>query len=382
MRLTSKIAKIVAIPNTGISLKEDSLYLAKSDVDFFNELGHFYEFSIAGIVVETNNAFHSMPINCPYHNLSVIKSQGKKSKLRIYVETFINAISLIRKQTLFYLYFPSSPLLVILPLLIISRSPYALYLRADWQRRGKILTTINKFFFKHAQFILCTGPQLVKQLNNLNIKAEMVVPMTGLLNNNAAEKSDYSIKNTSNLLFVGRLTFEKGILELLDALNSLNKQGVDFNMHFVGPLDEAIKNQFEEKIGQYGLHDHIIMHGQVTDPAQLARHYAQSDLFVFPSHHEGFPRVIYEAMAHALPIVTTQLPYLEALLEKGDEICTIPINNANKLSESIFQALNDEPLRKYLGTSSNHIFKVLMSKLKYTSHAQQVHSKIQYLHAS
>lgn len=230
---------------------------------------------------------------------------------------------------------------------------------------------------KKAKFILCTGPFLLKQVKYINTKAEMVVPMTGLINRDFVKKENYILKSIPRLLYVGRITYEKGIMELIDALNLLKMKDIEYEMHFVGPLDIQMQSNFETKIREYNLEKRIVLHGQVTDVEQLSIHYKQSDMFVFPSHHEGFPRVIYEAMAHSLPIISTKLSCIEACLHKGDEILMVPINDFEKLAESLMSLLNDEPLRKHLGTTGNDIYRNMMAQYKGTSHAQQVRKFIE-----
>ncbi len=370
---------VIVIPNAEISFRHGLHYSAKGDVDFLTELSCLYNLKIAGIVNEKDSPFHSTLLPLSILELSHIEKESIKPKYKIYSDVFFRFLSVVNTRSFFYLYFPFSPLIIILPLIILFRRPYALYLRGDWQRKGWVMAIVSKFFLKKAKFVLCTGPLLLKELNALNIKSEMVVPMTNILKNSFVKKNNYKIHSLGRLLFVGRLTFDKGILELVDALNILNKQGVNFEMHFVGPLDDNMKYIFEENLVKYNLASHIILHGQVTDNEQLSFHYANADLFIFPSHHEGFPRVVYEAMAHSLPIVATQLPYIEVLLQKGDEILTVPVNNAYELANAISRGLKNEKLREYLGNAGNNIFKELMSLLKSESHSQQVHRYIKLL---
>lgn len=131
MTKKTNFQKIIAMPNVGIAVKENIYYLAKSDIDFFKELSEFYKLEIAGIIVEMDDPFHSTALTLPTNILSEIKTQSSKTKTKVYIDVFKRFLNIVNRRTFFYLYFPFSPLLVILPLIILFRSPYALYLRGD-----------------------------------------------------------------------------------------------------------------------------------------------------------------------------------------------------------------------------------------------------------
>ena len=108
--------------------------------------------------------------------------------------------------------------------------------------------------------------------------------------------------------------------------------------------------------------ENINLVGSIFDSLILQKYYNQSDVFLFPSHHEGFPRVLYEAMYFELPILTTFVGNVPGLFKDGfnalelevksvDSIIInlkrIPLNNdlKNKISSqakiSLIQYFND-----------------------------------------
>ena len=95
-----------------------------------------------------------------------------------------------------------------------------------------------------------------------------------------------------NLLFVGNVDVRKGVPLILEALRDL--EDLDFYMRFVGRNgglpNSLLKNT--SRINFIGF----------SEPSE---HYAWADIFVFPSWCEGSAKVIYEAMAHGLAVVTT-----------------------------------------------------------------------------
>jgi glycosyltransferase involved in cell wall biosynthesis len=104
------------------------------------------------------------------------------------------------------------------------------------------------------------------------------------------------------LLFVGRLSPQKNVGRLLEAM-SLLRQPV--RLRVVG--DGELRGQLETQAVRLGLGDDVEFSGGLHG-RDLVRAYADADAFVLPSDKEGMPLVALEAMAAALPIVATDVP--------------------------------------------------------------------------
>ncbi|TKX86566.1 glycosyltransferase family 1 protein [Halorubrum sp. SS5] len=103
------------------------------------------------------------------------------------------------------------------------------------------------------------------------------------------------------LLFVGRLSDGKGLVDLLNGFEVVaERHSVDLLIAGDGPIRSAL----EEIIEQRGLSDSVFCLGYRTDIPQLL---AASDVLVLPSYREGTPRVISEALASGTPVVATQI---------------------------------------------------------------------------
>lgn len=101
--------------------------------------------------------------------------------------------------------------------------------------------------------------------------------------------------------FVGRMTKDKGIIELINSLDYLNDYE-DFLLLLIGPLDErdALDSDVITKITT---HPKIKYLGEVKNTEY---YYNQMDFFILPSYREGFPTVNLEAASSSLPIITTR----------------------------------------------------------------------------
>ena len=129
-------------------------------------------------------------------------------------------------------------------------------------------------------------------------------------------------KELKNIVFVGRIAYQKGINEILETAKSLN----DLIFHLIGPDDNKILEHCSLKnVKIYGAksHDEVIMFMK------------KMDALILPSYSEGFPLVVLEAMACGLPILATGVGSVPDMIEdKGGVL--IDLENR----KSIISAIN------------------------------------------
>lgn len=163
-------------------------------------------------------------------------------------------------------------------------------------------------------------------------------------------RSKYSIsKNDRVIIFAGRLTREKGIKELLLALNSIEDNNL--KLIIVGSFffDTNIKNEFMEEIGELinKLGDRVVFTGYINY-ADMPKIYSIADIAVLPSVDvDAAPLTIIEAMASRLPIITTNSGGIPEYAQNGCAIIhQIDKNLISNLSKSIVKLLNDKEMRE------------------------------------
>ncbi|WP_432508835.1 glycosyltransferase family 4 protein [Kineococcus auxinigenes] len=132
------------------------------------------------------------------------------------------------------------------------------------------------------------------------------------------------------VLFVGRLVPEKGPAVLLDAVAAL-RRGVDpldvrLRVVGAGPLAEELAAQVERD----GLAEVVELVGPLGNE-QLPVQYAWADVFCLPSFAEGVPVVLMEALATALPVVTTAIAGIPELVRDGVEGRLVPPGDSGAL---------------------------------------------------
>jgi glycosyltransferase involved in cell wall biosynthesis len=137
------------------------------------------------------------------------------------------------------------------------------------------------------------------------------------------------------LLFIGRLSGEKGIDVLIDACSALAKAGVRFRCRIIGagPLAGSLTAQ----VARLGLDDRVKLLG-LKPQSELPDWYRASDLFVLPSHSEGVPNVLLEASACGLPCVASRVGGVPEIGDRGD-IRMVPPADPAALAGAIREAL-------------------------------------------
>ena len=107
-----------------------------------------------------------------------------------------------------------------------------------------------------------------------------------------------------SILFIGRIEKDKGIFELIEAFKRLIDLGYSkIQLNIIGSGKDTQK--IISLINDYDLNGLVTLHGNVSDSSKLKAFYMNSDFFILPTYHEGFPRVLYEAMIFRVTIITT-----------------------------------------------------------------------------
>jgi glycosyltransferase involved in cell wall biosynthesis len=147
------------------------------------------------------------------------------------------------------------------------------------------------------------------------------------------------------LLFVGRLTSDKGIPELMEAFSQLSDRFPELWLLLVGcfedgdPLPANTRKSLEA-------HSRVIFVGPAQDTAP---YYATADVVVLPSHREGLPTVVLEAQAAGKPVVGASATGIVDVVVDGKTGLLFPIGNVQALTEAVAMLISDKELATKLG---------------------------------
>ena len=151
------------------------------------------------------------------------------------------------------------------------------------------------------------------------------------------------------LLFVSRLVPLKGLTILIEACAILRSRGVRFKLTCVG--EGEARREAEDAVGRYGLGRVVTFTGHVPEDAVRQR-MLDSDIFVFPTlYGEGFPNVLFKAMALGLPAVSTRIRGADDYLNEPGN-CLFAEKSAESLADRIEQLIADKPLRERMSANN------------------------------
>jgi glycosyltransferase involved in cell wall biosynthesis len=131
------------------------------------------------------------------------------------------------------------------------------------------------------------------------------------------------------LLAIGRLAPEKGFDLLIDAVGQLSRERMDVELWIAGrgPQEDALRNRAERVAP-----GRVQLLGHRRDVAELLE---AADVFVLSSLREGLPNVVLEAMALEVPVVSTAVAGVPALIEHQRTGWLVPPGSAEALAAGI-----------------------------------------------
>lgn len=148
---------------------------------------------------------------------------------------------------------------------------------------------------------------------------------------------------------VGRLTYEKGYSELLEAAKSVIHRHPEVLFLVIGPDYVLSRETLKARAAQMGLQSHFRFLGLRTDIAEM---YSMMDLFVLPSYREGMPRSLIEACAMGLPVVATNIRGCREIVTDGLHGRLIPPRDAPALARALNEMLDAPDERTRLGVAA------------------------------
>lgn len=149
------------------------------------------------------------------------------------------------------------------------------------------------------------------------------------------------------MISVGRLSQEKGYLDLIEVFAKIAKEYPHWKLHIVGDGDE--RSYIEEEIEKYQLTGQIIMHGYQSKE-YINQLFAKSSIYVMTSFSESFGIVLIEAQSFGIPCVAfdSARGALE-IIDDQENGYLVSHRDVEQMRNVIIKLMEDEKLRKSLG---------------------------------
>ncbi|HQK63658.1 MAG TPA: glycosyltransferase family 4 protein, partial [Candidatus Staskawiczbacteria bacterium] len=165
------------------------------------------------------------------------------------------------------------------------------------------------------------------------------------------KKEKIGITNGHKVIgIVARLVAEKGYLDLFEALKNVLKNNNRCTLLVVGPEEPDKKDAIDKNIiKKYDIENNVIFLGEKTDVEEL---YSLMDIFVLPSHREGLPISVIEAMAMERSIIVTDIRGCREEIDNGVNGIIIPRKDPKELEKAINHLLSNPEEAEKLGKAA------------------------------
>ena len=155
--------------------------------------------------------------------------------------------------------------------------------------------------------------------------------------------------NPDSVFYIGALSVEKGVLDILRAVPEVMLICPHTRFVFAGEwFGAGSEEQARQLIERFDLGDHLIFCGPVAGEAK-ERLFREAAMLLLPSYHEGHPLVILEAMAASLPVIAADVGCIAETIGDGIGGFVIERGNSQQLAQKIVCLLQDDALRKQMG---------------------------------
>ena len=263
------------------------------------------------------------------------------------------------KAQFIYLFYPGTIGKIIALLCIFIGKPFGLYVRGGRYNDS----WLSRIILRSASFMLTVSPSIEDELRLFCQNIQTIRPMTFIDEANKLNRHLLRVAPRCwQILFVGNLSEGKGIRELLNAAMILNQEQFPFQLSLVGGGE--LYNELSEWLPSSPLSANVKLVGLISDKNKLLSKYENSDLFILPTYNEGFPRVLYEAMITALPIITTMVGGIPGRMKNGKNCIAIDVKSSAAIVSAIKLLTSDLNLYNTIGREGqNTVLNVLKENI-------------------
>jgi len=156
----------------------------------------------------------------------------------------------------------------------------------------------------------------------------------------------------TELLFAGNLLPRKGLADLLAAMAQSRFRTRQWRLTIIGAGDAQALYAKADALG-IGAHIHFLGWQPRALVTAALRH---TDIFVLPSHAEGLPLVVLEALSLAVPVVCTKVGALPSWLDDRKNALLVPIGNPAALADAIATLITTPPLAASIGAGGRELY--------------------------
>lgn len=234
---------------------------------------------------------------------------------------------------------------------LVTKIPYVVSLRGgdvpgfrpyDFGTYHKLIAPLLRIIWKQASAIVANSNGLRELAVQFDARFEIPVIPNGV--DLELYRTDARSAAMPRLFSVGRIVHQKGLDLAMHALAGLKELSWEWRIAGDGPQLDALK-LLAQKLG---IADRVQFLGWQARE-QLIEQYHWSNLFLFPSRHEGMPNAVLEAMASGLPVIASRIAGSEELVSNGETGFLFPSEDIEALRDALRKLISDTVLRQTMG---------------------------------
>lgn len=197
--------------------------------------------------------------------------------------------------------------------------------------RKYLYLPLMKYLNNKADYVYSYGGGITEIIkNNLPQTVNKIIEVPGAIEPSWISENNIAINKPIRFAFLGRYEIRKGVKELSVALKKLIGN-YNFEFNFIGPIPDEFKINSPQ----------IKYHGSINNAERIKSILQSTDVFVLPSHAEGMPNVILEAMASGCAILATNVGAVNVMV-KDNNGWLIPPINADAIERKLIDIINSD----------------------------------------
>lgn len=220
---------------------------------------------------------------------------------------------------------------------------------------------------KNVNNLTAVSKSCAEDINNFyNLKKEIEIVYNGV--DTEFFRPKMKTKIDPYVLYTGRLYAGKGLLDLIKSAKFVCNELPDIKFVLAG--DGPLKKQLIKEINKLNLQNNFLLTGFLSRE-KILETYQNANVYVLPSHSEGFPTTLLEAMSCGIASISSDIGGCSELIENFKNGVLVPPKNPKILANAIIKLLNNDKLRFELGDTArndiveNYDWKSITNKFDY-----------------
>lgn len=233
----------------------------------------------------------------------------------------------------------------------------------------RMLLALERLTARLATSIISVSPSIKARLIELGIGRQSKIAVIGSGSANGVDLARFYpaesnseryrsrvewglVADTFTVGFVGRLTEDKGIKELKEAVLSVHAEGQKVQALLVGPTEDELGEDVVSELQSAGVS--VVATGRVSDPSMYLR---AMSILCLPSYREGLGNAIIEAQACGVPVVATRVTGIVDVVEHGVNGLLVDARDSDGLADAIRTLMSDPILKARLSDRALELVK-------------------------